>query len=261
MARNVVARHRQRTDARAAVAQPVRVEAWLMRALVAAGVCYAVVQRQPLPALGGCVALCASFAPTLVSLGSRTRVPRLLDFVWVLGVTLAGVSTTFALYDRITYWGKLVHGLEGFLSVTCIAVLLLGYRDVQRLDLTDEMVGFVAILAGVAVGVGWEIIEFIVDWVAVTSLQKSNSDTMTDFLANDVCTVVAALLSVRLYCHAVGADDKQELGQIAAWLVDGPNRVLDRHGHLMVFVAAAIIAAAIAVLWFTGRPVPGLPTS
>ncbi|MBV9170047.1 MAG: hypothetical protein JOZ81_08180 [Chloroflexi bacterium] len=261
MAGNMVAQPHGTATTRARAAHPVRIEVWGLRAMIAAAACFALVQRQPLPALGGFAALAASFAPTLVSRGSRTAVPRLLELIWVLAATVPGVSTALMLYDHVTHWGKVVHGVQGFLGVACIALLLLGYREFRSVDLTDELVGLVSIFAGFAIGVGWEIIEFVVDWVAGASLQKSNSDTMTDLLVNNVGAVLAALLSVRVYTHWVRPDDKRDMGTIATWLVAGPSRLLDRHGHLMVFIAAAIIAAAIAILWFTGRPVPGLPAS
>ena len=47
-------------------------------------------------------------------------------------------------------------------------------------------------------------------------------------------------------------------GGVAAWLVAGPSRVLDRHGFLVSIVVALVVAAAVAALWFAGRPVPGL---
>jgi hypothetical protein len=37
------------------------------------------------------------------------------------------------------------------------------------------------------------------------------------------------------------------------------GRLLDRHGKLAVLLLLLILAASIAGLWFTGRPVPGLP--
>ena len=104
----------------------------------------------------------------------------------------------------------------------------------------------------------WEIVEFVLDWLRDADLQKSNSDTMTDLLWNDVGTVIGALVAARLYCHWLRPNDHSDLGQTAAWLVDGPSRVLDRHGFLVSIVVTLLVAAAVAGLWFAGRPVPGV---
>jgi hypothetical protein len=62
-----------------------------------------------------------------------------------------------------------------------------------------------------------------------------------------------------VYCHMLDGGDRAALGASAEWLVDGPSRVLDRHGFLLTILVAAAIALAIAALWFAGRPVPGIP--
>jgi len=111
---------------------------------------------------------------------------------------------------------------------------------------------------GIFEGLSWEIVEFILDWLRYSDLQKSNSDTMTDLLLNDLGAVIGALLAARLYCHWLRPNDHSELDQTAAWLVDGPSRVLDRYGFLVSIVVTLLVAAAVAALWFAGRPVPGV---
>jgi len=115
------------------------------------------------------------------------------------------------------------------------------------------------IFVGIFFGVMWEIVEFIRDWVAYSDLQKSNSDTMTDFLCNDVAAISAALLALRVYCRALTPDHRHALGRSAEWLVDGPSRVLDRHGLALTVIAVCVIVGAVASLWFADRPVPGIP--
>src|SRR5207248_11263772 len=126
-----------------------------------------------------------------------------------------------------------VHAVDTLCASLVFGLFLLGWRDLLRVDLTDELAALMTIFAGMLFGLIWEIVEFIRDWVAYSDLQKSNTDTMTDFLVGDVATVLAALLAVRLYVHIVSAGDRQALGATAAWLVDGPSRVLDRHGFAL----------------------------
>jgi vacuolar-type H+-ATPase subunit I/STV1 len=176
-----------------------------------------------------------------------------------IGVALPAASTAFGLYDHVQHWGKLVHATDGFCATLIFGLLFVAWCDHAHVDLSIELAALLTMFFGVLFGVVWEIVEFIVDWVAYADLQKSNTDTMTDFLCNDVAVVLAALLAMRLYGHWLGVADRKSLGARAEWLVDGPSRVLDRHGLALTAIAFGLIAAAILTLWFAGRPVPGIP--
>src|SRR5436309_9454559 len=112
---------------------------------------------------------------------SRTLVAFLL-----VGVALPVGSSTFGLYDHILHWGKLVHAVDGFCATVIFSMLLFAWRDATAVALPDELGSLLSIFAGIFFGVMWEIVEFIRDWVAYSDLQKSNTDTMTDLLGNDV---------------------------------------------------------------------------
>jgi hypothetical protein len=161
--------------------------------------------------------------------------------------------------DSALLWGKTVHAAGGFCAALLFGLLLLGWRDRERVDLSDELATLMAIFFGIFFGVIWEIVEFIRDWVTYGDLQRSNSDTMTDFLCNDVAAILAAVIATRLYCGVLRAPHRERLGRAAAWLVDGPSGLLERHGFAMTIVAVAAIGASVLTLWFTGRPVPGIP--
>src|SRR5579872_6255489 len=150
--------------------------------------------------------------------------PALLGVIALIGVGIVVpiLSAALGLYDRIPNLGKLVHALDGFCAALPFGLLLFGWREYERIDLTDELATLITICAGVLFGVLWEIVEFIRDWVTGSDLQKSNADTMTDFLCNDVAVIIAALIATRIATRGhVGG-----LGQIAEWIVDGPSRVL-----------------------------------
>ena len=51
---------------------------------------------------------------------------------------------------------------------------------------------------------------------------------------------------------------RREIGDVSVWLVDGPSRLLNRYGLLITALVAAIAAIAVASVWFSGRPLPGL---
>jgi hypothetical protein len=142
-----------------------------------------------------------------------------------------------------------------------VGLLLLAWRDRERVDLDDRLAALVTICSGLLFGVAWEVVEFILDWVLALHLQLSNLDTMTNLLSNDVGAVVAGALVVWAYEDVVSQSTRLRLGALAIFLVDGPSRELQRHGFAMTVVIAILTAAAVGALWFAGRPVPGFPTA
>lgn len=168
-------------------------------------------------------------------------------------VALPAVSSLLGLYDRVEHWGKLVHALETVGVTLLFAFLLLSWRDREAVDLSDPLAGLLSVFVGVLFGVLWDLLEFVLDWTRLTAFQRSNADTMTDLLWSDVGAVVAALVAVRLYCHVLTPGQRQALGGVAAYLVDGPSRVLDRHGRLVTVGVAAIGALAAISLWLAER--------
>lgn len=151
------------------------------------------------------------------------------------------------------------HAVLGFVVAGGLGILLLAWRDRERIDLDNRLLALVSMCAGLLFGVGWQIVAFVIDWVLYTDLEPSNLDTMTNMQWNDVGAVVAGSLVAWVYCHALGYPTRERLGNAAHWLFDGPSRLLDRHGFLMTIVVGLVIVAAVGALWFAGRPVPGFP--
>ena len=237
-------------------ALPVRLGVWFVRALLLAGVGFAFVDGRPWNAAGSLLALVLTFAPQVVARGAQARTPRALELGWLVLVALPGISAGFGVYERIVHWGKFVHAVEGLAVALVVALVVLGWRDEVRVDLADHVVALLAMCAGLLFGLAWETVEFVIDWVLRTSIQKSNADTMTDFLWNDLAAVVGALVGLRLYYRVFDAGARRRVGRSGVWLLDGPGRLFDRHGVLVGVVAAIVIALALLGLWFSGRSSP-----
>ena len=77
--------------------------------------------------------------------------------------------------------------------------------------------------------------------------------------ASGVVGLGAAVLAVRLYHHTLADQSRASLGALGECLFSPVGHLLDRHGRLVFLLVLLILAASIAGLWFTGRPVPGLP--
>ncbi len=193
----------------------------------------------------------------------RARQAQGLALVWVgvgVAVLVPLLSSLLNLYERVWFWGKVVHAVDVFALTWLFGLLLLAYRDCYDLEIPTPLVALASIMFGISVGVAWELAAFLIDWVVKSDLQKSNTDTMTDFLCMDLAAVVASLLAVHLWTHGLRDRERRPLGELAAWLTHGPGTLLDRHPRLVALVVALLILAYIATLWFVDRAVPGLPT-
>jgi hypothetical protein len=146
-----------------------------------------------------------------------------------------------------------IHALVTLAVTLGVGLVLLGWRDRERIQIGSHLAALVSMLAGILFGVVWELVEFLIDWIFQTDLQQSNPATMNDLLWTDIGAVVAAVLAVRLYCHVLAPSQRLALGGLAARLVDGPSRLLDRHGKLIALVVVVLSCAAVASLWYTGR--------
>jgi ABC-type Fe3+-siderophore transport system permease subunit len=187
---------------------------------------------------------------------SRPPVPGIISLGLVTGVALVVTSDALGLYDRIPHWGKLVHGVEAFLITAVGGLLLLAYRDRERFGIHTHILALTTICIGVTFGAFWEFIEFLIDWMFSSDLQKSNADTMTDFLWNDLAAVLATLVAFRTYHHLIDAAEKRKLGDLSASLFTPIGYLLDRHGKLLAAAPLLLIAVYLAALWFAERPVP-----
>jgi hypothetical protein len=200
-----------------------------------------------------------SLVPPLIVRLSGLRIPRLMELLFVFGITLQFVSESTKLFELFAYWDKIVHPTLVAITAWLGAWLLLGYRDAYHKRLPIHLVAALALLLGVTVGAAWEFVEFASDWFGDANLQKSNADTMSDVISNDLGAFVATLLGLRLYPRWLAAQQRVEAGQLARWLALGPSRVLDRYGRLigagcaLALCGVLVAAAAIDVGW------PALP--
>ena len=151
------------------------------------------------------------------------------------------------------------HAVSGFAAALILGLLLLAWRDREKVDLDTRLAALLAMCGGLLFGVLWELFEFVLDWIRNSNVQQSNFDTMTDLLWNDFGAVIGGAIVAAVYCHALNVDVRARLGAFAEWLVTGPSKMLDKHGFLVTIVVSLVAAAAVGALWFAGRPVPGFP--
>ncbi|HLZ26263.1 MAG TPA: hypothetical protein VKV73_02985 [Chloroflexota bacterium] len=233
-------------------------EIWLLRLLLAGVLAFQVATANAAGAIVAGEGVVVSLLPILIERLSHTRCPRALEFAYVAGMTLQFASESTKLFEVFYYWDKLVHPTLIALTAMIASWLLLGYRDEFGLRMTTHFAAAFGWLVGASIGAFWEFVEFFSDWFGNTDLQKSNGDTMTDMLSNDIGAFVATLIGCWLYCHILGRQQRGEMGQLAHWLSGGPARLLDRHGRLVGSALACLLAVLLAATQWVDRGTPAL---
>ncbi|MCA1648552.1 MAG: hypothetical protein LC797_24855 [Chloroflexi bacterium] len=114
------------------------------------------------------------------------------------------------------------------------------------------------LLLGMSVGAFWEFIEFGSDWFGDANLQKSNSDTLTDIVSNDIGAFVATLFGLWFFTHHLSANQRREMGQVARWLAHGPRVLFDRHGRVIGTVLAGLFGVILCLAYWMDRDTPAL---
>jgi hypothetical protein len=235
-------------------------ESWALRALLAAIVILHLLTGNLAGAVVAGEGLLAAMIPPLISRFSGWHVPRMLELTFVLAMVLQFVSESFKLFELLTYWDKIVHPVEIFLAAGVGTLLFLGYAELHRLDMPDGLAAAGAMLFGMTLGASWELVEFALDWFGNANLQKSNADTLTDILTNDVGAIFGTLFALWLYRHRTSPHQRSELGEIGEWLTARLAGLLARHGLRVGVLLALVLAAIVAAGWLTDRqPVPPPP--
>jgi hypothetical protein len=235
-------------------------ESWLLRLVLVGVLALQLTRRNTDGAVVAGEGVAVSLLPLLVQKLSKTHVPRALEFAFTLGMMLQFVSESTKLFEVFYYWDKLVHPTLVALTAMVAAWLLLGYRDAYDARISARLSLAVGWLVGASVGAFWEFVEFTSDWLGNTDLQKSNGDTMTDMLSNDIGAFVAILIGAWIYFHWLGERQRDDMGRVARWIGHGPAHLLSIHGRLVASVCAAVVVGLIGTAWWIDRATPVLAT-
>lgn len=233
-------------------------ESWLLRVALLGTLAFQVATGNRAGALVAGEGFIVSLIPIAVERFSKTHVPRALEFVFVLGMALQFISESTKLFELFTYWDKLVHSTLVALTAIVGAWLLLGYRDAFGKRIPTQFAAVFGLLLGMCIGAFWEFIEFVSDYFGDANLQKSNGDTMTDVIGNDLGAFVATLFGMWFYFHVLSDEQRRDMGSVARWLAHGPYRLFQRHGRLVGSVVAVLFAAVLVLSQWVDRNPPAL---
>jgi hypothetical protein len=233
-------------------------ESWLLRLALLATVVYQVTSGNKDGAMVAGEGFVVSLLPLLVQRLAGTHVPRPLELAFVLGMALQFISESTKLFELFTYWDKVVHPTLVALTGMIAAWFLLGSRDALGKRIPLHLAAAFGMLLAMAVGAFWEFVEFASDWFGDANLQKSNADTITDVMSNDIGAFVATLFGLWLYTHVFGENQRREMGLIARWLAHGPRLLVQRHGRLIGAAACAAFAGVLVLSQWMDRGTPAL---
>jgi hypothetical protein len=243
--------------------QAIYWESWLLRLLLVGVLIFQLATKNTSGAIVAAEGTAVSLLPMLIWRRRRTPVPRALEFAFVFGMALQFGSESMKLFEVFYYWDKVVHPTLIVLTAMIAGWLLLGYREAYGLRIPTHFAALFGWLIGACVGAFWEFVEFFSDWFGNTELQKSNADTMTDMLSNDIGAFIAVLIGFWIYFHILGASQRRVMGEISHWLTAGINRPFQRRGRLVASMCALLVAGLLAATQWVDRDsalATGLPS-
>jgi hypothetical protein len=147
-------------------------------------------------------ALTGLVAAALVLLIARVvSLPRFYDGSLVLVMFLLAWGSALGMYGSWGFYDNVVHFIVPLLMTGMIYLLLVRLGVLPELrDLTQlhERIGFfITVLAlGMAIGAGWEIIEWLLDQVTDVGRVGGASDTATDLISDTLGAAGSALILV-----------------------------------------------------------------
>lgn len=170
---------------------------WMMKIALMGLFPYAIsIGDYPLSALV-LLAIYLSLIPSILESNYRITLPFEIDFL----VTLALFNHTFlgevvGLYQKWSYWDDLLH-VFGSAVVALIAFMIVyTLHYTKKLRLTISFIGLFTVTFSLAVGVLWEVAEFIVDLTLDKVTQDDLTDTMLDLIYDIAGGVVVAFLGM-----------------------------------------------------------------
>ncbi len=136
-------------------------------------------------------------APSVLKYRYRFYLPFALD----LGIVCFIFATLFLgqlanFYDNIPFWDKFVHFQSGLILGVAgfVLVYTLNEQKSVHLDLSPGFVSFFAVTFSLAIGVVWEVVEFIADSLFGIDWQNGNADTMWDLIAAGAGALVVSIV-------------------------------------------------------------------
>ena len=138
-------------------------------------------------------------ASAILLLARLIDLPRFYDFSLIVVMVLVAWGEVLGLYDSWKGYDNVVHFTVPFLLTGMVYVLLvrLGVLpELSDLKQVHQKFGFflTAVMLGMAIGAGWEIVEWSMDEWAGSNLVGSATDTATDLIWDTMGATLSAIV-------------------------------------------------------------------
>ena len=138
-------------------------------------------------------------ASAILLLARLIDLPRFYDFSLIVVMVLVAWGEVLGLYDSWKGYDNVVHFTVPFLLTGMFYVLLvrLGVLpELSDLKQVHQKFGFflTAVMLGMAIGAGWEIVEWSMDEWAGSNLVGSATDTATDLIWDTMGATLSAIV-------------------------------------------------------------------
>jgi hypothetical protein len=140
-------------------------------------------------------------ASLVILLARAVSLPRFYDCSVIVVVFLLAWGSALGMYGSWGFYDNLVHFIVPLLTTGMIYLLLVRLGVVPELrdlrTLPQKFGFFLTVLAlGMAIGAGWEVIEWLLDQVTNVGRVGSADDTATDLISDTLGSALSALILV-----------------------------------------------------------------
>lgn len=139
------------------------------------------------------VSLVISEVPSALRRDLSIVLPVELNLWIVLALFLHVIGGVSGFYDSLPGWDHLTHAMSSSLVAALAFVVVVALdKYVDSIYLPDSFLALFILMFTMAMGVSWEIMEYLVDGLTGSEMQYSLSDTMVDLLFDAFAGLVVA---------------------------------------------------------------------
>ena len=181
----------------------------ILKTILVCGAVLELAQGNWLAALATIGVIIVVLLPVALSHQFDVKIPPEFELCAVLFVMAAlFLGEVQGYYQKFWWWDLLLHGASGLILgiFGFLLVHVLNEKEDLHLSLKPSFLAFFAFLFALGMGTLWEIMEFTIDQLFQTNMQKSGiKDTMGDLIVDGIGAMFISVLGY-FYLRTVGTD-------------------------------------------------------
>ncbi len=153
------------------------------------------------------VSLAISEVPSLLRRDLRIVLPVELNLWIVLALFLHVIGGVSGFYDNLPGWDHVTHAMSSSL-IAALGFVIVAALDkyVESIYLPTPFLSLIIVMFTMAMGVSWELMEYVIDEISGSNMQYSLSDTMVDLLFDLLAGLIVAVCG--MYYLRYGSRDR-----------------------------------------------------